>query len=210
MSAILVEPKILNHPWYRKWECGELPVTALQTYAKDYYWQVANFPRYLSGLHTQLETLEDRQVVLENLNEEENQAMPHPELWLDFAESLGLNRNEVKTSTPSAAAKNLVDTFRTLVASGKEEALGALLAYESQVPEVAHFKSKALKQHYLSETTADAGVKFFVVHEKADVWHTESLEKILNKFSGPGKERAQQAATKACSALWSFLDAMPN
>ena len=61
--ALTIEPRILSHPWYRKWECGELPVESLRHYAGEYYWQVANFPRYLSRLHSQLERVEDRRVV---------------------------------------------------------------------------------------------------------------------------------------------------
>jgi pyrroloquinoline-quinone synthase len=209
-NPIAVEPKLLAHPWYRKWECGELPVESLRTYAREYYWQVAAFPRYLSRLHSQLETLEERRVVLGNLLEEEDPKAPHPELWLDFAEALGLDRASVRSGEPGPAARALVDEFRSLVASSPEEGLGAILAYESQVPEVARFKSKALQEHYLEGSRAERGTRFFRVHEAADVWHTETLSELVEALPEERKEKARQAATRACSALWRFLDAMPH
>ncbi len=204
------EEKVLHHPWYRKWECGELSRDALQHYAQEYYWQVAQFPRYLSQLHSQLENLSDRQTVLRNLNEEENEAAPHPELWLDFAEALGLDRNTVQQGAPGEAAKALIEEFNSLAGSGKAEALGSLYAYEFQVPEVAKFKGKALEAHYFNAETAEAGTRFFKVHEAADVWHSQEIAELAAKLSPAEKIRAQAAAARACQALLRFLDAMPN
>jgi pyrroloquinoline-quinone synthase len=208
--TIKSEEKILNHPWYQKWECGELSKESLATYAGEYFWQVANFPRYLSALHSQLDSLEDRQVVLGNLAEEENKAQPHPELWLDFAESLGLDRAQVKAGAPGAAAAALVNEFHALSRAGQAEALGAIWAYEAQVPEVAKFKQAALRAHYLAPEAAEKGCRFFSVHEAADVWHSQEIDSLVAKLSPAEKERAQAAASRACQALRKFLDAMPN
>lgn len=209
-NLITVEPKLLAHPWYQKWECGALPIESLRHYASEYYWQVANFPRYLSRVHSELEDLDDRQVILGNLADEENRASPHPELWLDFAESLGCDRESVKYGKPGTAARELVEKFRALVSEGPSSGLGAILAYESQVPEVAKFKSKALKQHYLSGQTAEDGARFFEVHATADVWHTRELEEVVGKLSPAERAKAQQAAHRAAGALWTFLDQMPH
>jgi pyrroloquinoline-quinone synthase len=208
--SITVEPKLLAHPWYRKWECGELSNESLRTYAGEYYWQVAAFPRYLSRLHSQMDDLKQRQVILSNLLDEENQKSPHAELWLDFAEALGLDRDAVKMGTAGAAVSSLIKEFQTLVASSPEEGLGAILAYESQVPEIAHFKKEALERHYMSDAVAEKGTRFFAVHEEADVWHTRELEDLIATLSDDQKRKAQDAAHRACAALWNFLDAMPH
>lgn len=209
-SLLVIEPKLLSHPWYRKWECGELPVDSLRVYAREYYWQVAKFPRYLSRVHSQMEDLKDRQAILRNLSDEENESAPHPELWLDFAESLGVDRRSVVRGSPGAAASALIEEFCSLTSASAEEGLGAILAYESQVPEIASFKSKALKRHYFSEENATQGCRFFAVHEEADVWHTKELEEMVSRMRIEQKEKAQKAAHRACKALWGFLDAMPN
>jgi pyrroloquinoline-quinone synthase len=202
--------RILSHPWYRKWECGELPVESLRHYAREYYWQVAWFPRYLSLLHSQLDDLGQRRTILGNLMDEENSAEPHPELWLDFAEALGEPRDTVRCGTPGPAAQALVGEFRELVAAGPASGLGAILAYESQVPEIAQFKSGALRRFYLRGAAAEKGTRFFAVHEKADVWHSRELESLVAELPAEGRETARIAAERACEALWGFLDAMPN
>jgi pyrroloquinoline-quinone synthase len=211
--AILIEPKILTHPWYRKWECGELATESLRHYAGEYYWQVAHFPRYLSMTHSQLENPAQRRVILGNLLDEEGDAAsktPHPELWLDFAECLGWDRDELASSPPGPAAAALVSEFKSLVASGPGSALGAMLAYESQVPEVAQFKGKALREFYLAQAQHEKGTKFFAVHEQADVWHAAELESLIATLSPDQKQAAQESASRACLALHRFLDAMPN
>ncbi len=209
-QPILVQLKILSHPWYKKWECGELPVSSLQHYAGEYYWQVAHFPRYLSRLHSQLEELKQRQVILGNLADEENAQAPHPELWLDFAEAMGRDRQAVRSGKPGPAVQELITEFQEIVASGPAQGLGAILAYESQVPEVAQFKSAALKKHYLKPAEATHGTRFFDVHAQADVWHAVELQELVGALSEPEKRQAQQAADQASRALWRFLDAMPN
>jgi len=207
---ITIEPKLLSHPWYRKWECGELSVDSLRVYAGEYYWQVANFPRYLSRLHSQTEDLRERQVILGNLLDEENQDSPHPELWLDFAEALGLDRKAVQSHEAGPAVRELIAEFQSLVASSREEGLGAILAYESQVPEVAKFKAQALRHHYFQGSDIAKGTQFFAVHQEADVWHTQELEGLVAQLSEAQQAQVQHAATRACKALWKFLDAMPN
>ncbi len=209
LKLLTISPCILSHPWYQRWEKGEVSRDALRTYAGQYYWQVSHFPRYLSRLHSQMEDLSQRQVILGNLLDEENKNAPHPELWLDFAEALGLDRMSVMQSQPGEAVSKLVAAFQSLVSSSPEEGLGAILAYESQVPEVARFKSEALKKYYLQDAQASQGLRFFEVHEKADIWHTQELESLITRLSPEQKERAQNAANSACSALWEFLDAMP-
>ncbi len=211
MSVTLtITPRILAHPWYRKWECGELPVESLRHYAAEYYWQVAHFPRYLSRIHSQLLDLASRGVILRNLQDQENEKAPHPELWLDFAQALGADRAAVASGTPGVAARALVEQFLALTESSPEEGLGALLAYESQVPQVAQFKGKALSTHYLPADRVEQGTRFFAVHEKADEWHTAELDALVAKLPAEKKARAQASANRAAQALWRFLDAMPH
>ncbi len=85
---------LLNHPFYQGWTAGKLPLQRLHTYAVQYYHHVAAFPRYLSAIHTGCEIV-TRQALLENLIEEERGAENHPELWLRFAETLGIARETI-------------------------------------------------------------------------------------------------------------------
>jgi pyrroloquinoline-quinone synthase len=57
----------------------------LQIYAQEYYGHVSAFPRYISSIHSLCEKIEDRQVLLENLIDEEQGSENHPELWMQFS-----------------------------------------------------------------------------------------------------------------------------
>jgi pyrroloquinoline-quinone synthase len=62
----------------------------LQTYAKEYYYHVAAFPRYISSIHSLCPELKARQILLGNLVEEEQGEENHPELWNVSPKGLGV------------------------------------------------------------------------------------------------------------------------
>ena len=132
---------LLQHPFYQAWSRGELTMDALRDYATQYYHHVAAFPTYLSAVHAQTDNAEVRRHILSNLMDEEAGSPNHPELWLEFAESLGLERHEVKNSTQWDATKNLIATFRNCCGQrGTSAGLASLYAYESQIPAVSEKK----------------------------------------------------------------------
>ncbi len=95
LNNILDQNHLLKHPFYQMWNEGKLDLAMLQEYAQEYYLQVHNFPTYVSATHAACDDIKIRQMLLENLIEEERGAANHPELWLRFAEGLGLDRNAV-------------------------------------------------------------------------------------------------------------------
>ena len=65
---------LLNHPFYKEWTAGSLSKEALTNYSKQYYAHVKNFPVYLSATHSHCDDIEVRQLLLDNLVEEEQAA----------------------------------------------------------------------------------------------------------------------------------------
>src|SRR5271169_1228463 len=114
LDRMVEERSLLKHPFYLEWTRGTLEPSRLRNYAKQYYRHVEAFPRYLSAIHSRCPDIATRQAILENLIEEERGAENHPELWLRFAEGLGVAREQVTGATPSAAAGTLVDTYTHL------------------------------------------------------------------------------------------------
>src|SRR5208337_1482041 len=98
---------LLCHPYYQAWNAGELTRDDLRQYATDYYHHVAAFPAYLSALHTRLEDGETRRAILRNLCEEEIAGRPHTEMWLDFAEGMGADRDEIREREPLAEVREV-------------------------------------------------------------------------------------------------------
>jgi pyrroloquinoline-quinone synthase len=126
LDAMVQERSLLKHPFYQSWSAGSLSLERLRNYAAQYYRHVEAFPRYLSALHSRCEDIESRQALLENLIDEERGAENHPELWLRFAEGLGVSRDEVLASIPSNSTRALIATFDHLARDGSVSAgLGA-------------------------------------------------------------------------------------
>ena len=166
----VMEYSMLKHPFYVAWTEGKLSKAVLREYAKQYYAHVSAFPTYVSGVHSRCEDLSIRQELLENLIEEERGAENHPELWLRFAEAFGVTREDVRAADLLPSTKDSVRSFQSLTQSADyREGLAALLAYESQIPEVAQTKREGLKNFYGIED--ERAVAFFRVHESIDILH---------------------------------------
>src|SRR5215831_12775602 len=87
---------LLKHPFYLAWTRGQLSREALADYAAQYYHHVAAFPTYLSAVHANTEEADTRRRILANLIDEEAGSPNHPELWLRFAEGVGVRRDDVQ------------------------------------------------------------------------------------------------------------------
>ena len=193
LQSRLAPYHLLKHPFYQKWEKGDISKSQLKYYASQYYHHVSAFPRYISALHSLCDKAQDRKILLENLNDEEGQrGVPHPELWMRFAEGLGLKREEVQETSLCAEIKHIIDTFFSHCRSSYPEGLSALYCYEYQVPEIAETKMAGLKNHY--QITDERSLSFFEEHKSADVYHRQAIEVLLEKFSFREKEQAKKSA----------------
>ena len=201
----LEEYDLLRHPFYEAWSAGELTQTDLREYAAEYYHHVAAFPTYLSALHSRLPDGALRRAVLRNLYDEEIDGVPHSELWLDFAEGVGANRESVKSRTPLLAVQELIYMFRTLMES-PASALAACYAYESAVPRIAKEKARTLAAHYATNVRTR---RYFELHRFVDLHHSRvwkrELEALLASDPALGEE-ALDGAAEAARALWRALD----
>ena len=203
----LDELHLLKHPFYQAWTDGTLKKETLKKYASQYYQHVSAFPRYISRIHSQCENPEARQLLLENLNDEEGSkegATNHPELWKRFAEGLGCKN--VESSHAETGIQNVIRTFFEAADSSYEEGLGALYAYESQIPEIAKTKIEGLKAFY--KINSPKCLEFFEVHLEADVYHREACEKLLNQMPKSKQAQVEKAALRAAKSLWDFLSDM--
>jgi pyrroloquinoline-quinone synthase len=209
LDAMIAERSLLRHHFYQAWTAGELPIERLRNYAIKYYPQVDAFPRYISAIHSRCTNLATRQALLENLIEEERGAENHPELWLRFAERLGVARETVLEASPAEAAQNLVGTFVDLTSNAPIAAsIATLYVYESQIPEIAAAKIAGLQRFYGINDERSLG--FFAVHEKADRFHAETDAALIARHATTHEDHlaAIDAADRALGALWSALDSM--
>lgn len=205
IESRIAERNLLLHPFYQAWTRGELPRPALRDYARQYYHHVAAFPTYLSALHAHTEDQRVRRHILANLMDEEAGDPNHPELWLRFAESTGLTRDEVSNAQLWGETENLIATFRRVCREGSvAQGMAALYAYESQIPEIAQSKIEGLVDFY-GMNTPDA-LDYFRVHVEADREHSrverEMLESTLNAEDSPAVTESVDAVL---NSLWDLL-----
>ncbi|HLG20811.1 MAG TPA: CADD family putative folate metabolism protein [Bdellovibrionota bacterium] len=206
LDKVISKRHLLKHPFYQRWVDGRLTMNELRAYAANYYPHVLAFPTYVSAVHSRCEDIKQRQALLENLIEEERGEENHPELWLRFAEAVGATREEVNRTSPIAESHELVETFRRLTRESFASGLGALYAYESQVPDIAQQKISGLEKFYGVENAR--GLKFFAVHQEADQWHSATAREAIDRLSDVEKEQALEAARTASEALWNFLSGL--
>jgi len=206
IDAAIAEKNLLKHPFYQDWQAGKLSRESLQLYASQYYKHVEAFPKHLQVLAGRAdESL--KPVVLENLAEEENPTRPHPKLWRDFAGALGVTEEHVTASPSLPGTQQVVEKFREICGQRTvAEAVAALYAYESQVPEIATTKIDGLKKFY--GITEPRGLAYFEVHEEADKAHRAAWREWLKANATGDEEQILASTNEALDALWGALSAV--
>jgi pyrroloquinoline-quinone synthase len=203
IDALIEGRSLLTHSFYTRWVAGDLPPEAISEYAARYFHFEANFPRFLSAIHSRTEDSGARQVLLDNLWDEEAGEDNHVELWLRFAEGVGANREDVRKGEPSPAAAALVGTYRKASEGPVAGGIAAMYAYEKQVPAIAEAKIKGLREHY--EVEDEYTLTFWRVHEQLDIQHAGNERAMLATFADQDPDAAIAGTERALDAWWDFL-----
>ena len=206
LQKLIAEKHLLNHPFYKHWSAGTLPLPVMQKYTEQYYHLEKNFPTFLSRMHADCDDFAARQSITDNLYDEEHGEQNHRELWLRFAEAIGVTRETVQSSTPLPETAAAIENFKKMSAESFVSGSAALAAYESQIPAVATSKIDGLKKYY--NITNERGTDFFRVHSTLDVAHSNEWWNIIEKHATTPelKEKVEQAVVVGRDALWNFLD----
>jgi pyrroloquinoline-quinone synthase len=197
---------MLKHPFYQAWSQGRLSQDILAEYAKQYFHHVEAFPRAVSAVHAQCPDREGRRMLAENLAEEEGLGQgkqDHAALWMMFANALGADAGAVQSVVSNPETQKLIDAFRDLSRQSYAAGLGALYAYESQLPAVSATKIDGLDRFY--GVTDENAIRFFRVHEAADVEHSAVCRELLNKLPADQRSEAIAGGAAMAGALWDFL-----
>ena len=199
IDTIIKERHLLNHPFYQRWQKGKVTVEVLREYAKQYYHYESALPSFLGSALEHIEEGPAKDAVQQVMTEETSHPRAHAELWMEFANGLGVSKDEVLASKPTPRTINLVETYTSLCKRGQDEALGALYAYEAQFPEVAKAKADGLRSHY--EISEDSTLAFFDLHSTLDVEHAKAIKTGLND-----SDYSRESAHLALDAWWGMLD----
>lgn len=176
---------VLRHPFYRRWECGELTPEDLAYYAAEYRHAVVALAR-----------LARQSSAPEHAAEE----AAHVTLWDSFAHSLDADLDR----TPRLETEACVDAWTAT--ADELEGVAALYAIESAQPEIARTKLDGLLEHYGFEP-GSAGTAYFEVHSERDHEHAAESKRVLAERARPeDHDRLVAAAERALAGNWTLLD----
>src|SRR5262245_6229217 len=147
---------VLRHPFYVRWERGELTHEALAHYAGEYRHAVVALSRAAAASGDPGHAAEE---------------VAHVELWDDFAAALDgpLDREPAGSTRACAAAWSPADRL---------EALAVLYAVESSQPAISETKLRGLVEHY-GFAPGSPGTRYFELHAERDVEHAAAARADL-------------------------------
>jgi pyrroloquinoline-quinone synthase len=208
LDARIAKYDLLCHRFYKAWAAGRLTRSDLREYGRDYFHHVEAFPTYLEEFGARVEDEQLRRAVQVNREDELGMdgARPHAELWLDFVEGMGGERDGAG-HVPVPEVAQLTNVFHSVAREGApEEALATFYAYESQVPRVAAEKARGLREMYGAD---EKTCGYFTLHTIADVYHSRIWRHQLAKIVAGNREaaeRALKAGENTAKALWEALN----
>jgi pyrroloquinoline-quinone synthase len=169
---------VLEHPFYVRWERGELSQDELALYAGEYRHAVVALARAARTA---------------DLHADEEAA--HIGLWDDFASALGTETAEPLPETRCCAS----------AWAAADDELGAaaiLYAIEAGQPAISETKLRGLVEHYGFAEGSEA-VEYFVLHGERDHEHAaEARAQLAEQEDG----RLVGLAEAALAANWALLD----
>ncbi len=195
-DAVLRDRQLLEHPFYRRWEAGQLSRDELRDYAQQYRHFEAMLPGFLRRLSDSLAPGPARNLVEANWRDEVT-APSHLELFDRFADFYGATNTEM-----TAATQGLLDAYAEVLERDSVAALAGLLAYESQGAAIADSKAEGLIDHY---GASEAAASFWVEHGSIEGDHATWTFDALASLE-PDVTEVERAARLVGDAWWSFLD----
>jgi pyrroloquinoline-quinone synthase len=197
VAEVLSGRQLLAHPFYRRWEAGELHHRELAAYAGQYRHFEGVLPDVLEAL---VASVADpaRGRVQSNLDDERGNPVPHLVLFDQFTAAVGGSVD----APPTPATTALVSLYQDMAASDPVAALAALAAYEVQSPAIAQSKGDGLRRHYGLDV---AQTRFWDVHAAADVDHANWTLEALSAVASY-EDQVRPGVDAGAAAWWAFLD----
>ena len=174
---------LLRHPFYTRWERGELSRSELAFYAGEYRHAVTALAEAAAAAGDAEHGREEAE---------------HVGLWDAFADALGAPLDREPTRETAACAKAWART-------DPPEALAVLYAVEAAQPAIAETKLRGLVDHY-GFAPDGHGTEYFALHAELDKEHARAAQAQLAGVAPEDEGRLAAAAEDALRANWLLLD----
>ena len=201
IDSEIEKQSLLKHPFYNMWSEGKLTIDQIQGYSKEYFQLVKVVPKFVESIAGGTSN-STKNVITKNAYEEAE----HVELWVRFATALGLSRNDLVNYGGSEKTNAAIASLMALANLTFEEAVAAMYAYEMELPKISRSKIDGLKKFY--GMNSEDAMKYFEIHEEADVRHAQVWREILEKIPADKQEAVFNAAIESLKAQNILLDSV--
>jgi pyrroloquinoline-quinone synthase len=184
IDAVRERWNVLEHPFYKRWSCGELTRDELAHYAGEYRHAVV--------------ALADTARKTEN-EEHAREEAEHVWLWDEFVAAFGAKTD----SQPSAETAGCVSAWTA--PENRREALAVMYAIEAGQPAVSQAKLDGLAEHY-GVATDEPGAAYFALHSERDHEHAAESRRELELVDDADEDRLVEVADAALRGNWTLLD----
>ncbi len=185
LDAVRERWDLLEHPFYRRWSCGELRRDELAYYAGEYRHAVVALAETAAKAGN---------------SEHAQEEASHVKLWDDFASAFEADANR-------GASHETAECIVAWTAPGNRlEALAVLYAIEAGQPAVSKAKLEGLAEHY-GVADDHPGAKYFALHSELDHEHAAESRRALESEASPADaDRLVEVAESALKGNWTLLD----
>jgi len=225
MSSAAIDSRAVNHPYLQAIQEGSLPniELAIKDFAFQYSIYSSQFTRYLSAVIKLLNNPKHKEMLLENLTEEQGDThdvelppdvlatvtgVPHTLLYRRFQEALGIDDHYRSSAHQIQTAVLWQDQFLKLCEVDECVGIGAIgIGTEFIVSRIYHQILEGLKTH--SNLTMTERV-FFDLHSQCDDDHAAQMLSIAEELAVDESacEKIEYGAKMAFSMRVAFWDKM--
>ena len=174
---------VLKHPFYARWERGELSREELAFYAGEYRHAVVGVAHSAAVAGDAVHAREEAE---------------HVALWDQFAGAVEapLDRQPTPETAECAVAWAPDERF---------QALAVLYAVESAQPAISKTKLAGLVDHYGFDGD-DSAAEYFRLHAERDLEHARAAREALAEAPAARQAELAAVAERALEANWRLLD----
>jgi pyrroloquinoline-quinone synthase len=185
LDAVRERWNLLEHPFYKRWSCGELSRDDLGYYAGEYRHAVVALAETAAKTGNE-----------EHAREETD----HVWLWEDFAATFGADT----TGRPSPETSECVAAWTA--PGNRLEALAVMYAIEAGQPGVSQAKLDGLAEYY-GVANDEPGAAYFALHAERDHEHAaESRRALEEEAADADADHLVEVAESALKGNWTLLD----